>query len=118
MMGKTNFDQYLQNQFEAPGFADRFKKAGDAWDVALQLAAFRREYGLSQQELAKRIGTSQQQISRMESPSYEGHSLSMLRKVAKVFGASVQVKIRRDPRLKQEAVKEKQAAYRRKPKKS
>jgi len=48
---------------------------------------------MSQQDLAKKVGTSQQQISRMESPSYEGHSLSMLRKVAKVLGASVQVKI-------------------------
>ena len=32
-----------------------------------------------QKELAKRVGTSQQQISRLESTSYEGHSLSMLR---------------------------------------
>jgi len=93
MTRDTNFDQYLQEQLRDPEFAERFNKAGEAWDVAMQLTALRKSYGLSQKELAKRVGTSQQQISRLESPSYEGHSLSMLRKVAGVLGASVQVKI-------------------------
>ena len=88
MMKETNFDRYLQEQLGDPEFEERFKKAGEAWDVAMQLTALRKSHGLSQQELAKRVGTSQQQISRLESPSYEGHSLSMLRKVAKVLGAS------------------------------
>jgi len=35
------------------------------------------------------VGTSQQQISRLESTSYEGHSLSMLRRVAEVLGTTV-----------------------------
>jgi len=33
------------------------------------------------------------QISRLESPSYEGHSLSMLRRVAEVLGATIRIKI-------------------------
>lgn len=48
---------------------------------------------MSQKELARRVGTSQQQISRLESPSYEGHSLSMLRRVAEAFGATIRVEI-------------------------
>jgi transcriptional regulator with XRE-family HTH domain len=40
------------------------------------------------------VGTSQQQISRLESPSYEGHSLSMIRRVAEVLGAAVRVSIK------------------------
>jgi transcriptional regulator with XRE-family HTH domain len=63
------------------------------WDVALNLASLRKASGLSQKELAKRVGTSQQQISRLESPSYEGHSLSMLRRVADVLGARVHIEI-------------------------
>jgi transcriptional regulator with XRE-family HTH domain len=43
--------------------------------VALQIAALRQQAGLSQKDLAKLLKTSQQQISRLESPSYEGHSL-------------------------------------------
>jgi transcriptional regulator with XRE-family HTH domain len=90
-MKKTNFDLYLEAQLKDPGFAGRFEKAGEAWDVALQLAALREKAGLSQRDLARKLKTSQQNISRLESPAYEGHSLSMLRRVADVLGASVRV---------------------------
>jgi transcriptional regulator with XRE-family HTH domain len=92
-MKKTNFDIYLDGQLKESSFAECFQRAGEAWDVALQLAELRREAGLSQKELADRLQTSQQQISRLESPAYEGHSLSMLRRVAKVLDAEVRISI-------------------------
>ena len=93
MSEKTNFDSYLQKQLKDPAFAKRFRQAGAAWDIALQLAALRKKAGLSQKELARRVKTTQQQISRLETPSYEGHSLSMLRRVASVLHAQVRVEI-------------------------
>jgi len=90
-MKKTNFDLYLDEQLKDRDFAERFKRAVEAWDVAIQLAALREQAGLSQKELARLLHTSQQQISRMESPSYEGHSLSMLRRMARVLNAQVKV---------------------------
>ena len=114
MKERTNFDRYLDEQLSDPAFAARFKEAGEAWDVAMQIAALRKESGLSQRELAKRVGTSQQQISRLESPGYEGHSLSMLRRVAQVMGASVRVQIQREKRPRKQAVAENEVAYKRK----
>jgi len=93
MKGKTNFDFYLEEQLKGKEFVEKFRKAGEAWDVAIQLVSLRKRSGLSQKELAKRVGTSQQQISRLESPSYGGHSLSMLRRVAAVLGATIYVEI-------------------------
>lgn len=90
-MKKTNFDRYLEEQLRDPTFAARFERAGEAWDVALQIAALRQRAGLSQKDLAKLLKTSQQQISRLESPGYEGHSLSTLRRVADVLNARVRV---------------------------
>lgn len=90
-MKKTNFDSYLEQQLHDPEFAARFEHAGEAWDVALQIVDLRRQAGLSQKELAKLLKTSQQQISRLESPDYEGHSLSMLRRVAEALHARVRV---------------------------
>lgn len=90
-MKKTNFDSYLEQQLQDPEFAVRFSRAGEAWDVALQITDLRRQAGLSQKELAKLLKTSQQQISRLESPGYEGHSLSMLRRVAEALHARVRV---------------------------
>ena len=95
MKQKTNFDRYLEEQLKDAGFKERFERAGEAWDVAVKLAALRKEAGLSQKELAQKVGTTQQQISRLESPSYEGHSLSMLRRIATVLGATIYVNIQR-----------------------
>ena len=88
---KTNFDVYLREQLKDSAFAERFEKAGEAWDVALQIAALREKAGLSQRDLARKLRTSQQNISRLESPTYEGHSLTMLRRVAEVLGVTVRV---------------------------
>src|SRR5260370_9733409 len=90
-MRKTNFDRYLDEQMKDPEFAARFERAGEAWDIALQLAALRQRAGLSQKELARRLKTSQQHISRLESPGYEGHSLANLRRVAGALKARVRV---------------------------
>ena len=112
MRHRTNFDLYLEKQLKDPDFAERFKKAGEAWDVAIKLASLRKSSGMSQKELAKRVGTSQQQISRLESPSYEGHSLSMLRRVAYVLGASVHVEIQGKKQQTPPVVSEAKAIYR------
>jgi len=111
MKKKTNFDRYLEEQLKDEDFAERFKKAGEAWDVALELAALRKESGLSQKELAKRVGTTQQQISRLESPSYEGHSLSMLRRVAEALGATIHIELLRGKRKKSLGIAEKDPCY-------
>jgi len=93
MRQRTIFNLCLEDKLKDAGFEKEFRKAGEVWDVAIQLVSLRKKSGFSQKELAKRVGTSQQQISRLESPSYRGHSLSMLRRVADVLGADVHVKI-------------------------
>jgi transcriptional regulator with XRE-family HTH domain len=112
MRKKTNFDIYLEEQLKDPDFERRFRKAGEAWDVAIQIASLRKKSGLSQKELARRLGTSQQQISRLESPSYEGHSLSMLRRVAEVLGATVHVEIKQRNHRTAAVVAEPRTIYR------
>src|SRR5260221_5248934 len=92
-MKKTDFDLFLEEQLKDPVFAERFDRAGEAWDVALRIAALREKAGLSQRDLARKLHTSQQNISRLESPAYEGHSLTMLRRVAEVLGATLRVTI-------------------------
>src|SRR5436189_4688262 len=111
-MKKTNFDLYLEEQLKDPEFAERFERAGEAWDVALQLTALREEAGVSQKELADRLDTTQQQISRLESPAYEGHSLSMLRRVARALNARVRVVLEPDGGGKAGALAESPAPYR------
>ncbi len=111
-MKKTNFDKYLEEQLKDPAFAARFEHAGDAWDVALQIASLRKQAGLSQKDLAKKLRVSQQQISRLESPGYEGHSLSTLRRVAKILDARVKVTFEPEKKKAGMRVAEQAAVYR------
>lgn len=112
MSKKTNFDRYLEEQMRDPAFARRFEEAGEAWDVAVQIAALRQQAGISQKELARRLKTSQQQISRLESPGYEGHSLSMLRRVAKALRARVRVVLELEDAAHGSRLAEPPASYR------
>lgn len=48
---------------------------------------------LSQAELAERIGTRQSVISRLEDADYEGHSLSMLQRIAAALGQCIQIRM-------------------------
>jgi ribosome-binding protein aMBF1 (putative translation factor) len=47
--------------------------------------------GLSQKELAKMVDTTQSVISRLEDANYEGHSLSMLGRIANALNRKVKI---------------------------
>lgn len=51
-------------------------------DIAQMIYDARIEAGHSQVALAELIGSNQQTISQLESADYEGHSLTMLRRIA------------------------------------
>ncbi|MFN3649387.1 MAG: helix-turn-helix transcriptional regulator [Armatimonadota bacterium] len=55
------------------------------------LQSLRKEAGLSQRDLAERVGTTQSVISQLEDAEYEGHSLTMLRRIASALGRRVVV---------------------------
>jgi ribosome-binding protein aMBF1 (putative translation factor) len=62
--------------------------------VAQLIYTARENAGLSQAELAERIGSKQAVISRLEDADYDGHSLSMLQRIAAALGKQVTVEFR------------------------
>ena len=65
------------------------KEAFDEEDVfaklAIEIARIREEQGLSQKDLARRLHTSQQMVSRLENPGNQSFSLVTLIKLARAF---------------------------------
>jgi ribosome-binding protein aMBF1 (putative translation factor) len=61
--------------------------------VARQIYEARAARGLSQAQLAKLVGTTQSAIARLEDADYEGHSLSMLRRIAEALGYDVEIRL-------------------------
>ncbi|MGA7414408.1 MAG: helix-turn-helix domain-containing protein, partial [Bryobacteraceae bacterium] len=52
----------------------------------------RTKAGLSQRELAKRVGTSASAICRLEDADYQGHSLYMLKRIAQALDQRVEIR--------------------------
>jgi transcriptional regulator with XRE-family HTH domain len=62
-------------------------------EVARMVCELRQDAGLTQKELAQLIGTTQSVISRLEDADYEGHSLSMLSRIAKKLNHRLNVRM-------------------------
>jgi transcriptional regulator with XRE-family HTH domain len=61
--------------------------------VAEMIYERRQASGLTQQELADMVGTTQSVISRLENADYEGHSLTMLHRIASALRQQLYVSI-------------------------
>ena len=85
------FKSRLREELKDPEFKRHYEDERQALKLAIKIAALREQKGLSQQELAKRMGTSQQAISRIESGEYEGFTLKTLEKIAEATGMKVKI---------------------------
>lgn len=60
-------------------------------EVAQLIYTARTQAGLTQQDLADLINTQQPVIARLEDADYEGHSLSMLQRIAQALNRRVEI---------------------------
>lgn len=61
--------------------------------VSLEIEQALNSAGVSQAELARRIGSSRSAVNRLVNPFYWGHSLDVLRRVAAALEADLQVRL-------------------------
>ena len=65
----------------------------EGFRIAQMVYDARKAAGLTQVELAEAVGTTQSVISQLEDAEYDGHSLSMLRRIADALGSKVEIRI-------------------------
>jgi DNA-binding XRE family transcriptional regulator len=61
-------------------------------EIARKIFAVRTGAGLSQRKLAELVGTTPSVISRLEDSDYEGHSLTMLKRIAAAVNKRVEIR--------------------------
>src|SRR6266403_2295048 len=61
-------------------------------ELARKIYELREKAGLTQERLAKLVGTTASVISRLEDSDYEGHSLTMLKRIAAVMDKRVEIR--------------------------
>jgi ribosome-binding protein aMBF1 (putative translation factor) len=72
--------------------ADLIEQEQANLDMARTIYDLRTKAKLSQAELARKVGTTQSVISRLEDADYDGHSLAMLRRIASALEKRVEIR--------------------------
>ncbi len=85
------FRNRLREDLKDPEFKAHYQEERQALKLAMKIAKLREKKGLSQQQMAKLMGTSQQAVSRIESGEYEGFTLKTLEKIAEATGTKVKI---------------------------
>jgi ribosome-binding protein aMBF1 (putative translation factor) len=71
-------------------------------DLALLVREMREDSDLTQSELARKIGTTQSVIARLEDAEYAGHSLTMLERIATACGVGLKLRAEKKPHFDRE----------------
>lgn len=74
-----------------------YEEAAAKKELWLQLAEARRSAGLTQAELAKRLGVHQSQVARIERRGYDAYTLSSLRRYVHALGTGYRLEVQVQP---------------------
>ena len=81
----TTFDAWIAKEYTTPDEKQRLAAAVTEAKVALRIAELRHKQGISQQDLAHKLHTKQQYVSRIEQPNNTSISVRTLAKLADIF---------------------------------
>jgi len=86
-----NHNDVKKTLLENPEVKKEYDKMNVLYEIKKQIIKFRIEQGLSQKELAKKIGTKQSAISRLENDDYNP-SIEFLDKVANALDKKLEIR--------------------------
>jgi len=93
MKGVRRFKDRLKKDLRDSEFRKAFDEKEVYASLAIQIAKIRQKKNLTQQELAKRLHTTQQNISRLEDINNRSCSLKTLIKVARMLDKQLKVEL-------------------------
>jgi transcriptional regulator with XRE-family HTH domain len=79
-----------------------FARTAQQIDLALLVREMREDAGWTQTEIAKKVGTTQSVIARLEGAEYSGHSLRMLERIATACGVGLKLRAEKKPNFERE----------------
>ncbi len=84
--------EYFDKKMQEPEFAREYEALRPEFEVISQVIALRNKRKMTQAELAKRIGTKQPSIARLESAGHAG-TIRLLQRVAEALDARLEVRL-------------------------
>ncbi|MGD0786558.1 MAG: helix-turn-helix transcriptional regulator [Terracidiphilus sp.] len=89
---KTAWDSYVEQELEKPEVRRAFEEETKVLTIGLELANQRKRKGLTQAEVARKIGTSAPQLSRTERRP-ENVNMRTLMRYAEAVGMDLDIKL-------------------------
>jgi DNA-binding XRE family transcriptional regulator len=85
-----DFEKMLAEDLKNPEFKRYYDEFGKQLEISYRLLQMRKRARMSQGQLAKRIGTTQSNVARMEAGN-QNFTVSMLTRIAAAFGKDLDV---------------------------
>lgn len=86
----TDFEELLAKDLKDPKFKRYFDYFGKQLEISYQLLQMRKRAKMSQGQLAKKIGTTQSNVARMEAGN-QNFTIGMLTRIAEAFGKDLNI---------------------------
>lgn len=88
----TSFDDYLREDHKNPEAKRLFDEYGRQLEISYQILQLRKRRGLSQLDLAKKIGTNQSNVARIES-GQQNCTIKLLDRIANALEVELKVSL-------------------------
>jgi len=91
--GEQAYQAWRDSLLDDPEAREIYKEEAAKKELWLQLVEARQAAGLTQAELARRLGVSQAQVARIEKSGYDSYTLNTLRRYVQALGKRLEVAV-------------------------
>jgi DNA-binding XRE family transcriptional regulator len=91
--GQRRYEDYWAKQMNDPEFRAVYEEEAAKKELWLQLVEARQAAGLTQTEMARRLGVSQAQVARIEKRGYDTYTLNTLRRYVAALGEGFSLEV-------------------------
>lgn len=91
--GQREYEEWRTNFLSDPENRRVYEEEAAKKELWLQLVEARQSAGLTQAELAKRLGVSQAQVARIEKRGYDAYTLNTLRRYLRALGEGFELRV-------------------------
>lgn len=85
-LGEQSYQEWRDELLSNSEYRAIYEEEAARSKLWLQLVEARQEAGLTQKEMAKRLGVSQPQVARIEKKGYDAYTLNTLRRYVQALG--------------------------------
>lgn len=92
--GEESYKRWRERLQADPEYQAIYEEEAAKSELWLQLVEARQAAGLTQAEVAKRLGVSQAQVARIEKRGYDAYTLNTLRRYVQALGEGFELQVR------------------------